>query len=752
MKRIIALALSLALLLGLAAGCSQESGSETAMGRYIEEQGPVLENVHLAGGLRRLENGDLSLLAQMSEESGLGYYRYVFPADGGEPQRTALKGLPALLGENGYVRTLTEGADGTIYVLYASGTKSSLVARSTDGVTFEPIDIPDLAAPQQTPEGGDAGSAGSVVLGGSSADISVTEEGGSVVSFDGQKYVSGILPLSDGFLLMFSTPGASRYSADGTLVAEYPGMPAPGSTAVWENTLIMLNQDSSALVTYDLETGRQSGTYSYDGLGFLTAVGLDSDGIFLADTTGIYRQSLDGKLWERLVDGGLTTLVMPNVTIAGLVGDGGDGFHALLSTGENTFQLMHYIFDPNTPTNPDTELTVFSLKDNSTIRQTIGEFQRRNPNVRVNFRVALDENASATTEDIIRSLNTEILSGNGPDILLLDGLPVDSYIEKGVLADITALIDRMVAENGLMSNLMGAYARDGKIYGAPARFTLPVMMGSTEEVAAVTSLEDLLKLTQAGEQDEPPFLRAPQTLWDEEGTGMLMEFYDVSASAFLNQDGVDEAALADYFRTVLALDESVKRYSPESNDAALTMVASVSSNGGGYEIVDMGAYDLQAGFARFHCTPLSGIYGLENICSNLSQMDYGLDSLFGRGQYTPVGAVGILSTSSQQELAASFVEMLLSPTVQDSYLSDGFPVNGSSLEKLVQETLTSEDGTVESDMGFLDLCGTLDTPILTDQVVKETVLDQISGLLSGSLTPEDAAAAVVEKVSLYLAE
>ena len=751
MKRIIALALSLALLLGLAAGCAQESGSETAMGRYIEEQGPVLENVHLAGGLRRLENGDLSLVAQTSEESGLGYYRYVFPADGGEPQRTALEGLPALLGENGYVRTLTEGADGTIYVLYASGTKSSLVARSTDGVTFEPIDIPDLAAPEQTPEGGNAGSAGSVVLGGSSADISVTEEGGSVVSYDGQKYVSGILPLSDGFLLMFSTPGASRYSADGTLVAEYPGMPMPGSTAVWENTLIMLNQDSSALVTYDLETGRQSGTYSYDGLGFLTAVGMDRDGIFLADTTGIYRQSLDGKLWERLVDGGLTTLVMPNVTIAGLTGDGGDGFHALLSTGENTYQLMHYVFDPDTPTNPDTELTVFSLKDNSTIRQTIGEFQRRNPNVRVNFRVALDENASATTEDIIRSLNTEILSGNGPDILLLDGLPVDSYIEKGVLADMTALIDRMVAENGLMSNLMGAYARDGKIYGAPARFTLPVMMGSTDEVAAVTSLEDLLKLTQAGEQDEPPFLRAPQTLWDEDGTGMLMEFYDVSASSFLSQDGVDETALADYFRTVLALDESVKRYTPESNDAALTMMAFVSSNGG-YEIVDIGASELQAGLARFHCTTLSGIYGLENICSNLSRMNYGLDSLFGRGQYTPVGAVGILSTSSQQDLAASFVEMMLSPTVQDSYLSDGFPVNGSSLEKLVRETLTSNDGTLESDMGFLDLCGALDTPILTDQVVKDAVLDQVPGLLSGSLTPEDAAAAVVEKVSLYLAE
>ena len=51
-----------------------------------------------------------------------------------------------------------------------------------------------------------------------------------------------------------------------------------------------------------------------------------------------------------------------------------------------------------------------------------------------------------------------------------------------------------------------------------------------------------------------------------------------------------------------------------------------------------------------------------------------------------------------------------------------------------------------------DLCGALDTPILTDQVVKDAVLDQVPGLLSGSLTPEDAAAAVVKKVSLYLAE
>jgi hypothetical protein len=35
-------------------------------------------------------------------------------------------------------------------------------------------------------------------------------------------------------------------------------------------------------------------------------------------------------------------------------------------------------------------------------------------------------------EDYIRTLNTELLAGNGPDILVLNELPADSFVEKGV--------------------------------------------------------------------------------------------------------------------------------------------------------------------------------------------------------------------------------------------------------------------------------------------------------------------------------
>ena len=36
------------------------------------------------------------------------------------------------------------------------------------------------------------------------------------------------------------------------------------------------------------------------------------------------------------------------------------------------------------------------------------------------------------------------MDGNGPDIILLDGLPVESYIEKGLLEDISDVINPLV--------------------------------------------------------------------------------------------------------------------------------------------------------------------------------------------------------------------------------------------------------------------------------------------------------------------
>ena len=56
--------------------------------------------------------------------------------------------------------------------------------------------------------------------------------------------------------------------------------------------------------------------------------------------------------------------------------------------------------------------------------------------------IGLSGEDGMTEADAIRTLNTEILAGNGPDLICLDGFNLESYLEKGVLADVSHILDQ----------------------------------------------------------------------------------------------------------------------------------------------------------------------------------------------------------------------------------------------------------------------------------------------------------------------
>ena len=84
------------------------------------------------------------------------------------------------------------------------------------------------------------------------------------------------------------------------------------------------------------------------------------------------------------------------------------------------------------------------------------------------------------------------MAGNGPDVLILDGIPVDSYVEKGILADLKGLVEEIEGADGLFTNIKEAYLRDGKMYEMPSRFGFSVVEGEEGGVAAGDSLEAFL--------------------------------------------------------------------------------------------------------------------------------------------------------------------------------------------------------------------------------------------------------------------
>ena len=124
----------------------------------------------------------------------------------------------------------------------------------------------------------------------------------------------------------------------------------------------------------------------------------------------------------------------------------------------------------------------------------------------VDITVALPEGTAVTRDDAIRTLNAELLSGNGPDVLVLDGLPVENYIEQGMLLDLSSVVQPMLDSGALLPNVASSFAEAGSIPAVPTRFLLPTLWG---EVSGVETLADMAAWAQANPDALPLYATDP---------------------------------------------------------------------------------------------------------------------------------------------------------------------------------------------------------------------------------------------------
>ena len=192
------------------------------------------------------------------------------------------------------------------------------------------------------------------------------------------------------------------------------------------------------------------------------------------------------------MDGSMGAMGAPVNSGTGMICTGDGEFYVLYSQWKTaSYSLAHYVYDKDAAAVPEHTLQVFGLSENDTVWQAISGFQRKHPDVKVEYKTSGKETEEITSDDI-RTLNTELLSKKGADVLMLNGLPTDAYIEKGVLADITKLTKNLMKENAYLENIMeNTVQKNGKIYGIPVKFTVPVMYGDEQIEKALDSLDSL---------------------------------------------------------------------------------------------------------------------------------------------------------------------------------------------------------------------------------------------------------------------
>lgn len=745
--------LSFVLIGGIFSGCNpgtpeNENTQAPAMGRYIEKEIAMPEGKPAINAVFSDGSENLTVYATLypeNEPEAPGLYRYTKPADG----EWAREPVEWLSGHTSVV--LAEDGKGGLYAVAFDAENKLHLLHSADGKTAEQIPVPSWDEPAKDEEG----ERGVFISGNKSATVeddgddikpSMEEEADSGETAAPQIKTVGesLMPVSldvleNGDLLLGDYNAYYRYTSTGEKVREYP-IQSSGS-ATDGKSLYTIDYDGG-LIQYSLEDGSQIRNLASPSSGYGPLISDGEGNLYYCNSNGIQRLTPGGTVWETIVDGSLTSLTSPSVTPAGLYLDGSGGFYVSVYVQSIGSKLLHFTYSEDTPTVPDTELTVYSLRELPTVRQTISAFQNSHANVHVNYRVGLPEGSNnVTASDVVRSLNTEILAGKGPDVLILDGLPVDSYMEKGVLADLSALLSGA----DLLSNVANTYQTDGKTYAIPARFTVPVLIGDKDAINSIHQLSDL-----SVENDGKPLMMV------SEPRELLELLASTSASGWIQDSTLDTQSLTQFLtdaKAVFAANDQQK-WKPGGSGGGMAIM----TDGGSYSFNNMGMSYLN-GESNMFPSDMNTLLALPGSAGGMGGNQDAdtptLRLLPGQMQkvYIPRVLAGVNAAGSQQELAQQFIQTMLSNEVQNYTFSDGLPVNNASIQKEIASAKEMADQIkYQIPIDFTEFFSQLSTPSVQDSVLMDAVLAEGTACLQGEKSPEEAAAEIEKQVKLYLAE
>lgn len=732
--RLLALYLCVILISSFLVGCKSGGDKDTSsvpMGRYMEQELELPEEYQGSGIITILSNVDNELEVYLATETSIKVLIY----DGKGWSEKTSSWINSLDTNKYMIDKVILGKDNQYYAMVAdysnvgdftSGEVKYSIYKA-EGEVAQEIEIPWL--------------------------VTKTENYAGEMSYP---YIKDVQVLEDGTLVivpsMYSESVKAFDPSTGDLLQEYSTTTPVTSSS---QDIIGYSTDQQKLLRID-KSGEEVASYDYDAVLDNSLIEGVADNIYSLNARGISVLQKDGSLWQTIVEGDLTTLSDQTMVFrAFAVMEKEKAAYAVLAyDSQYNTKLYYYHFDENVASVPSTQMNVYSLYLNPTIRQAIIKYQSEHPDVLINYTYAIEngEASNANLSDTIRALNTELLAGNGADILVLDGLPRDSYIEKGVLEDISDLIKPLVDDGTLSENIMQNYQSDSGCFYVPLRFQVPLAYGNKEVVEAMPFLDTMITLLESKDN-----LDLFNNIGAENIANLFWALY--SKELVTNQKTINDEILSKYLDMLQLLMEKL----------------------GGENIFELGlsqlevdnAIELDRGFSMYFGESNKKETFVEQLLT-LSDCQIPLSGVREVGmyydtfdnQYIESGLVGINKASNNKELAKEFLEYLLGEKVQSSTAFDGFPVNVVAFEEVMASTDSLhglglavndeirqiEAPTAEEVKGLYDKMIELDKPISYDCMLSSLVIDSVMDFLEDKVSKEEAIQNIMNVAKGYLAE
>ena len=470
-----------------------------------------------------------------------------------------------------------------------------------------------------------------------------------------------------------------------------------------------------------------------------------------------------------------------------LQADENGNLHALFNTQgagvDNAYTL--YTLQPVDPaTLPEkTVLTLATLSLSQTLRQQIAKFNRENSQYRIEVLdysqysevIASPGSYTEDSSSAILKLNTELLSGNLPDLIDVSGgdLPVAQYAAKGFLEDLVPFLnaDSSLSEDMLVSNVIDAIKTGGKLYQMPTSFSVIGAAGRHDVVGGYDAW------TLDAMKDAMTKLSPDATIFNVDYTKSSVVYACLASSLdqFVDWKNGTCRFDSDEFRAFLEFANSFPAEFDTTNFDFDEYVSDYRRVGQKQQLLANVSF---TGFEDIY-------YQLEAMDNDADFVGYpGASGGFGCG-FMPLGTICMTTACKDKDGAWGFIRSMLSEEVQ--LQQTAFPILKSAFEKqaekaMDQEYVTDENGEsvldgngnpiriVRYTIGFFSetvdvyavtpeqykiVCGLIDSThslYSFDQNILDIVAEECGGFFAGAKTIDETVNMIQNRVSLYIAE
>lgn len=511
--------------------------------------------------------------------------------------------------------------------------------------------------------------------------------------------------------------------------------------------------------------------------------------LYMACRTGLYRYILGGSVIEQIADGQMTALGDTQRDPLALQALDNGEFRILFSGN----YMVEMYYDETVPARPSRELTVYSLEEIGWIRYAGQLFQKEHPDVLVRYETGMEGDNAISKEDALKSLNTRLLAGDVPDVIVLDHMDIEQYADKGVLKELDGILQPYLDDGILYRNIVeGMRMTDKeKIYSVPMMVYLPLWLGEEMYLDGEDSLEDIIAGMELARRKHPegPILYTPYP------KAVLLQTMPVCLPAWTGEDGsLDVEKLTAYYRAVSRMWEidcagfdDAGREAWQKNNTEYYELTDMS-------IADIGTnyqYSAQQNFGEtwmqlgFMLNPEVGMTKVHVTKQNMEAewQKKELEDVVAFGAYTGQAdnvywakiIAGLCEKAKEPELAEEFFGLLLSDemmrkwwldkprnqsgiTIRKDSLGDILDINNVEFGEVMgwkdPKTLNEKMmwPTEEEKQWFYQMMEDASCCYRPGTMLEECAMEVGIRVLEGELTPEEGAKEVERKMAIAMEE